>query len=390
MFINFWYVAGRSSDLAAEPVRRRMLGQDFVLWRDSHGVAHCAANVCIHRGGSLAGGKIRGDHIQCPYHGWEFDGAGQCQRIPSLGSKAKIPARARIDAYPTTERYGLVFAFLGDLPEAERCPIMPIPEYAPEGMLPGWTATIQHFEWNFDFQRSMENGIDGAHNEYVHPTHGFSGEREDYRVASENWRWVDDDWSTGFFSKVFAPPLPDAKMRAASGRAASTVIETGTGHHGISNLWTYIHPSEEMKIHQYLFETPIDETHTSLYLVNLRNFLIEPEQDARMMGRNEYVALQDRDVLYELRPVLTPETSKREFFVPADSPIAKYRDKLRRWEDRGWRIDTDRVRRDARHVAYAIPCPARRQHRGWVLDAIPLRAPSATDATTATATADGQ
>ena len=93
------------------------------------------------------------------------------------------PDRTRIDAYPTVERYGLVFAFLGDLPEAQRPPIMPIPEYGPDGPREGWAATIQYFEWDIDYQRSIENGIDPAHNEYVHDTHGFSGEREESREA---------------------------------------------------------------------------------------------------------------------------------------------------------------------------------------------------------------
>jgi hypothetical protein len=128
-----------------------------------------------------------------------------------------------------------------------------------------------------------------------------------------------------------------------------------------------------MSIHQYLFETPIDEGRTSLYLVNLRNFLTDPSEDARMMGRNEVVATQDRDVLYEVRPVLTPESRTKEFFTPADMAIAKYRDKLKLWEDRGWRIDTETMYRNARHTAYAIPSPARRQQKGWVLDPVPLR-----------------
>ena len=111
MYINFWYVAGRSEDFADQPVRRRMLGQDFVLFRDSQGIARCLANTCTHRGGSLGNGKIKGDCIQCPYHGWQFNGDGECTRIPSLGANARIPARTRVDAYPTTEKYGLVFAF---------------------------------------------------------------------------------------------------------------------------------------------------------------------------------------------------------------------------------------------------------------------------------------
>jgi phenylpropionate dioxygenase-like ring-hydroxylating dioxygenase large terminal subunit len=372
MYINFWYVAGRSEEIGDKPLKRRMLGQDFVLFRDSRGVVRCLSNTCSHRGGSLGDGRIKGDCVQCPYHGWLFNGDGECTRIPSLGIDARIPARTRIDSYPTMEKYGLVFAFLGDLPEEERYPVMDIPEYRGAEPDPGWRATIQHFDWNFDFRRSIENGIDAAHNEFVHPTHGFSGERDDYRVRTDTWRIVEDEWSTGFFNQVFAPPLAEARMREASGRTDNSVIEVATGHHGVSQLWTLIHPTPTMKIHQYLFETPIDESHTSLYLVNLRNFLTEPEHDARMMGRNEYVALQDRDVLYDTRPVQTPENNAHEFFVPADAPIAKYREKCRRWEALGWRIDTETVARNRKRVAYAIPSPARRREKGWILDPVPL------------------
>ena len=117
MFINFWYVAEQSEKLTKKPIRRKMLGQHFVLFRDESGKARCLSDVCIHRGGSLSAGKIANNCIQCPYHGWHFDGNGICQRIPSLGKEAKIPKRAKIDSYPTKEIYGLIFCFLGDIPD---------------------------------------------------------------------------------------------------------------------------------------------------------------------------------------------------------------------------------------------------------------------------------
>ena len=87
MFINFWYPAEQASALGQKPVRVRMLGQNFVLFRDSAGVAHCLSNVCLHRCGSLGDGWVRNDRVVCPYHGWEFNGSGQCERIPSLGRR---------------------------------------------------------------------------------------------------------------------------------------------------------------------------------------------------------------------------------------------------------------------------------------------------------------
>jgi phenylpropionate dioxygenase-like ring-hydroxylating dioxygenase large terminal subunit len=383
MYINFWYPALQSEELTDQPVKRRMLGQDFVLFRDTDGAARCLSNTCTHRGGSLAGGKMKGDCVECPYHGWQFDGEGLCHRIPSLGPNAKIPGRARVDAYPTQERYGLVFAFLGDLPEEERPPLLHITEYGPDGPSEGWAATIQHFEWGFDYKRSMENGIDPAHNEFVHPTHGFSGEREDYKVDPP--KLIQTEWGNGFWNEVYAPPLADKKMQETSGRTESATIHAGTGHIGVNTIWTYIHPTPERTLPQDLFECPIDTSNTSLFLVNLRNFLIHSEGGERMMKRNAYVAFQDRDVLLDVNPVITPETRTKELFLPADSPIAAYRDKLKEWEARGWRIDTDEVERNQKKVAYAIPCPARRKTKGWVLDPVPLVPASSETAGTGTA-----
>jgi phenylpropionate dioxygenase-like ring-hydroxylating dioxygenase large terminal subunit len=373
LFINFWYPAGEAKEFTDEPIQRRMLGLDFVLFRDSHGVARVLSNTCTHRGGSLSDGKIVGDCVQCPYHGWQFDGEGQCRKIPSQGPQRKIPVRARVDAYPTVERYGLVFAFLGDLPESERPPIMNIEEYGDDGPAEGWAATLQSFEWPFDYKRSMENGIDVAHNEYVHPTHGFSGERDDYEIGELVIKV--SEWGVSVRSKEgrLAPPLKDKKMREASGRDEPGVISGGgTGSFGVSSLWTHIHPTPKMFIHQYLFETPVDDSNTRLYLLNLRNFLLGDEDDARMMERNEVVARQDRDVLAGVHPIQTPPTNIYEFFVGPDEPIAKYREFLKDWEARGWRIDIDKVDRERKRVAYAIPSPARREKKGWILQSVPL------------------
>jgi phenylpropionate dioxygenase-like ring-hydroxylating dioxygenase large terminal subunit len=367
MFINFWYPAEWSDQLVDAPMRLRMLGQDFVLFRDSDGVAHCLSNTCIHRGGSLAGGKQRGDRVQCPYHGWEFDGDGRCRRIPSLGPEAKIPARARVDAYPTQEKYGIVFAFLGDLPVEERPPIMDIPEYGQSG----WRVTTQDRRSGVDYQRQVENGLDPAHNEFVHPTHGFSGSREEYRVPE--LRIEEDEWSSGFITKYFAPPLKDEQMKLASGRSENAIIEAGTIHHGPSAICTRIHPTSEVFIHQHGFKVPIDEDETRTFLVQTRNFLLEPEHDGRFLERNDVVAGQDAEVLADLNPPLTPETSRHEFMLPADEAVVRYRDKLAAWEARGWRIDAAAAARNQRRVAYAIPSPARRERpAGWVLDPVPM------------------
>lgn len=369
MYINFWYPMATSEELIQDqPLKVRALGQDFVVFRDSEGQAACLSNTCTHRGGSLSGGKIRGDCVQCPYHGWQFDSEGNVTRIPSLGPNAKIPGRTRIDAYPVQEKYGLIFAFLGDLPEAERPPLIDVPEWDREG----WRATLQHYEIAGNYERSIENGIDPAHNEFVHDTHGFSGENEEYKIGEmrieESPPWA--PWGNGFWHVFNAPPLPEGQMR--SGREQSGDLEVGTGHHGPNHVWTYIHAGPDTWFHQYLLERPIDEENIHLYLICMRNNFLAEKNDAYMIERNQYVANQDKVVIEDLRPVLTPESTTKEFMLPADKVIMMYREKLKEWDAKGWRIDTETVEKNRKRVAYAIPGPARREQKGWVLDAIPL------------------
>lgn len=365
MLINFWYPMATSEELKDKPLRVRALTQDFVVFRDSQGKAHCLSNTCTHRGGSLAGGKIIGDHVQCPYHGWQFNGEGHCKRIPSLGIKATIPSRTRVDAYPVEERYGIVFAFLGDLPEAERPPILEVKEWGQEG----WRATLQHFPIKGYYERSIENGIDPAHNEYVHDTHGFSGEREEEYKIGDMRLEESPPWGRGFWHTFKAPPLQGELKKYRPGEGT---LEAGTGYFGTNHVWTFIHPAPNYLIHQYLFERPIDEENTYLYLVCERNFALEEKSDAYVIERNQYVANQDLKIIQDLHPVLTPDVNTKEFMVPADKCILLYRESQKEWESRGWRIDIDLVNANRGKVAYAIPSPARREQKGWVLDAIPL------------------
>ncbi len=372
MFINFWYAAEESKNLTDKPMHVRLLNQDFVFFRDSSGKAHCLSNVCCHRGASLAHGKIKGDCVECPYHGWQYDGEGVCQRIPSMGQDANIPSRAKVDAYPTQERYGLIFTFLGDLPEEERPPIMEIPEWDQEG----WRTTLQRFDWNFDYKRSIENALDLAHNEFTHTTQMFTPEGKTFVIP--DLELVETEWETGFYLTMPGSPTHDKKMQKASGKSEPGPSEVYTACYGISSFRTYIQPRPNFKIHQYFFESPIDESHTRLFFFNLRNFMLDEEGDKPVIKSNELVAYEDRNVLEPLRPILTPRTNTHETFVPADKPAARYRERVKEWEAKGWRIDSDKVNRNRDKVAYAIPSPARRKSKGWALDPIPLIPPKDT------------
>lgn len=375
MYINFWYPVCIDNELTDKPIRVRILKHDFVAFRDKNGKAAVLSDTCVHRGGSLAGGKCKEDGtVQCPYHGWRFNSEGVCTRIPSLGINAKIPPRARVDAYPVKEQYGLVFAFLGDLPEAERPPIMPIEEYDQ----PGWRATIVAFDVDYNYERSIENGLDPAHNEYVHPTHGYQGEREEEYKVNELEPYKNNPWGWGFMHTFDAPPLKNWLMKRF--RPVGGKMQAGSGTYGPNHMWTYIHFSERSYMHQYMFEAPQEETKTRVFLVNLRNVGVTKYEwlnrfiDRKVNERNMFIAKQDIVVVNKLQPVLTPPSRTKELLMPHDRVVLQYRDKLDEFEANGWKIDLAAVNaaRAKGDVVFAIPSPARRADKGWVLDPVPL------------------
>ena len=353
MYINFWYPIGTSEEIKDdEPFRTQIFGLKFVAFRGQDGAAHVLSDTCVHRGGSLGKGWVKDDCVVCPYHGWRFGGDGKCQTVPSIGYDGKPPARAKVDSYPVQEKYGIVFAFLGDLPDDERPSLYEIPEYEKEG----WRANdLVVIDIDYYYERSIENGLDPAHNEFVHPTHGYSGERGDYSVPP----YEVEEWPLGcFFSNTFkSQGFKDESAKKM--RAGMSESRASSGTHGPNVLVTHIDFSETSGVHQYFFEAPVDEQRTRIFFHNLRNRATEPEYDAEVMKKNMTVINQDVDVLSELNPVRTPENNTKEILLPADKCIASYREWLQSFENKGWRIDLATLRDKRGDVAFAVPCPER-------------------------------
>jgi phenylpropionate dioxygenase-like ring-hydroxylating dioxygenase large terminal subunit len=377
MYINFWYPIVRSEDLAMDvPQKVKVLGVNVVTFRDADGNAHVLSDTCVHRGGSLGGAwsagkvpRIVNGCIVCPYHGWEFDGEGQCVNIPSIGYGKKPPARAKVDAYPVQEKYGIVFAFLGDLPEEERPPLLQVEEYA----APDWRAnTILVLDVNYYYERSIENALDPAHNEFVHPSHGFTAlHRDTYHVNEYETEEHPQGWGTWFMHKFSAPPLDEKKWGKARTEAGD--LWAGGGTYGPNVVVTHINPQPDKGFRQYFFEQPVDEYRTRIFFLNMRNFMTDPKHDGPIHATNKVIAQQDINILESLYPTRTPVSTTKEVLMPADKAVVAYREWLSRFDNAGWRIDIDEFnRRNGKDTAFAIPGPGRRESKNWVVEAVPL------------------
>jgi hypothetical protein len=168
-----------------------------------------------------------------------------------------------------------------------------------------------------------------------------------------------------FASKKPGTELWEDRQGARTGAAGSWYL-------GPNTLVTYIDLTATNSFHQYIFECPVDENHTKLFFLNMRNWLMDDKHDARVEDLTLRVVHEDMAILTELNPVRTPETNTKEILVPGDSAVLRYRESLQEWQDKGWRIDQKALRSKQGDVAFAIPCPARRESGNWVLDPVPL------------------
>jgi nitrite reductase/ring-hydroxylating ferredoxin subunit len=162
-----WYQLGWSDELAPGDVwPLYYFGRDLVLWRDTEGVAHLQNAICPHLGGHLGhGGHVEGCELQCPFHGWKFDAAGDNSEIPY----AERPNRsAHITTYPVIERNGLLMAWYHPEGAEPTWEIPEIPEFNdPENYSPMQRRTV---EIPAAWQEIAENQVDSAHFRYVHNT----------------------------------------------------------------------------------------------------------------------------------------------------------------------------------------------------------------------------
>ena len=88
-----WHPVAAASDVAAEPVAVRLLGEDWVLAR-VEGSLVAFVDRCPHRLAPLSAGRVESGGLRCGYHGWMYDTTGACVEIPALGPGATIPPRA--------------------------------------------------------------------------------------------------------------------------------------------------------------------------------------------------------------------------------------------------------------------------------------------------------
>jgi len=373
VYTNVWYVACFSKDLEKEPLKQRMLGADLVLFRDGDGVAHCISNACPHRGASLAAGCVYKDGtLACPFHGYRFNGDGECTLVPSRRDHevSVVAPGMRTDAYATVEKYGLVWVCLGDDPDAAS-PIFDMPEWEDDR----FRFTSNEEIWEADYHTCKFTNLDYVHLPVVHGIL-FKGNENPIQAPEHHVTATDH----GYQSVMRVVPAPSEGVW-------SELREKGTP---VESVMKYFVPgftlrgqveiggigSGEFNIF-YEFTTPIDEHRTVMRHYFLRNYRVEEDFDTEHTRRNLQNIHQDRDLAHAQRPKIAPTgpNPNAVYTHDEDKIMLTYWGLMEKMRDKGWQIDRSKLQ-DPDRAVRIIPSPARKADPdGWVYVAMSRVAP---------------
>jgi phenylpropionate dioxygenase-like ring-hydroxylating dioxygenase large terminal subunit len=296
-FAEVWTPVLQSRHLKKKPVALTLAGEKLVLFRDAAGKPAALLDRCPHRGVALSLGKVRGDCLECPFHGWQFDGGGHNRHVP-LNPDAKRE-RLFARAFPVRELGDLVWVFTGARATTE--------PNVPEALVDDRMRTYVERTWRCHWTRAMENMLDAPHLPFVHRTTIGRPLAEKMTPQSKMvTSWEDTPWG---------------------GRQRSS-LDSDT-----HLTWLDFHQPNMMSLHIPIpgkrltiaaLVIPVDESTTRLIVVGARDFLTWRALNPLFNQVNAIIADQDKAVVESSQPPKVPRPSL-EVSVATDKPTLAFR-----------------------------------------------------------------
>jgi phthalate 4,5-dioxygenase len=305
---NYWQPAALVDEfdpaldprMADRPVKAvRLLGMDLVLFRDGDGDGRWGLldRACPHRGADLSFGRLEGDGLRCPFHGWKFDADGRCLETPAEPLGSKLCERIRQRSYPVVERSGVIFAWLGE--EGSAPP--PFPHFDCFAAPASHSFAFKGL-WQANWLQAFEVGIDPAHPSFLHrylqdeplDRIGENAAGKQFRSASAG-AVGEEQWPMTRIMREF--PRPDIHFEPRPWGLQLTALRPMTEaltHVRVTQAIfpaTFVIPlSETLTITQ--MHVPVDDTRTYWYAF-FTSFAGPLDKRAMRAQREQFIALPD-------------------------------------------------------------------------------------------------
>lgn len=263
---RYWTPALLSEEIPepdSPPVRVRLLGEDLVAFRDTDGRIGLLAERCSHRQASLFFGRNEECGLRCVYHGWKYDFEGHVVDTPAEPSDSRLKEKIHHAAYPTIERNGVVFTYMGP---REKMPVLPNYDWL---ALPAEHVGVTKFLLDCNYLQALEGDCDTSHASYLH--RGNSGGLATPEDVAPLYT-VEPTWCG----------LKATALRQAGDRVTSAVGTFGMPF--VATVATGQFRDGEMDGYLAVYQVPADDEHTTRY--NFRFLTSGPISDPWLIGHD--------------------------------------------------------------------------------------------------------
>jgi vanillate O-demethylase monooxygenase subunit len=301
MFLrNAWYVAAWDHEIGRSLTPVTLLDERVVLFRTEKGKPAALEDACPHRKLPLSMGRLKGDQVECGYHGLTFDCTGTCTRVPGA---EKIPHVASVRSYPVEERYGLVWIWMGDPALAAPAEIFQVEHWGE----PAWGINRgDAMVVNCNYLYLTDNLLDPSHVAWVHQT-SFAGAGTEETpletsVAEDGvtvWRWMPDTEPAPFYAQFLQfEGNTDRKQHYEVRYPCHAIIKaifapSGTGGEGKTL------PENTFLMDSYNFMTPIDAGRTKYFWFQMRNFAPDDVEVSAQFAKSVRGAFEEDKAVLE-------------------------------------------------------------------------------------------
>lgn len=300
MFLrNAWYVAAWENEVVRTLHPTTILGEKIVLFRKEDGTPVALEDACPHRKLPLSMGRLKGDQVECGYHGLMFNCSGKCTRAPG---SARIPQGAQVRSYPLAERYGLIWIWMGEADKADPTTIFNVDEWGD----PAWGINRgDGMEVACNYLYMTDNLLDPSHVAWVHPTSFGNAACEEEPLQTKVTdvgvivsRWMRNVEVAPFYANfVKFIGNCDRKQHYEVHYPAHAIIKALFTPAGTGTDDGPLHP-DVFLMSSYNFMTPIDESNTRYYWFQMRNFDPTDDEVSRQFAESVRFAFsEDRAVL---------------------------------------------------------------------------------------------
>ena len=315
MFLaNRWYAAALSADVAEAPFARKICGRDLVLFRTEAGRLAALEDRCAHRHAPLSLGTIRGETIQCGYHGLCFDAGGACVHIPG---QASIPPRAKVEAFAVREAHGWIWLWIGDPARADPALIPHWPWFQDQA----WRGIQLYFHVNAGAQLFVDNLLDLSHVAFTHKASIGAASAADADTKLEVS--IDGDEVRGRRLLKGVEPGPFiASWGKFPGRIDRTSSYTWRAPSNMEIRAEFNDERRKITIMVINPITPETETTSHFWIGWARDFALDDAAlTARAQDENTQVILEDVRVIEGQQRVLTSRPGLAPVPINADSAV---------------------------------------------------------------------